>query len=920
VSYSDFSLQTRSKKIILAQLEAKEKLKLFTVHSGTIYKKSVKYFVTAVRVNSVDLVEASTNALTAGEFYYSPDEGILYVRLSDNTDPVANSLYVSYKFFFANIPVNLPHSITTGESVHYDSRIKSIGSLKLELDFEQTGISLETNSSISLENNDGYFDSIFDPLIWENGTANFWSWSDDLPTSEAKLIYKGIITDKAFSPTEVKFTLKDELSKLKQPLVVSRFSALDGEVDNSILDTPKRVVLGKVDNLRTVGVDKTLTGYPITGTISGSADTNLLSGTISGIATSNTINGLGTSFTTQISAGQKLKVITPLVEYSYTVNTVTSNTVLTITGTVSVTFSNALGRNADVENNIVTGTGTAFKTLLSPNDKISLTVNSTLYTYKVRSISSDTSLLLDDEITATFTGVSATNFPEIPYRGKNRSWHIAGHKLREYSVNITVVNNATNITVDNISDIEAGDYVTILGSSYLVKRVSNNMITLNQALATTPVVSDTVTKIPVQSVSVGTTQYIINRDFTVSNTSTDAVINFNSLAEFNVTNSNNPTISFTFTSGSPNVTTSSTTVDLSTILSPRDWIRAKSITTPTWYEVLSVNTSSLVLRVNATANFTGTIQYKKPDFINDDSLVTVSCLGLESGSTWIRYPSQVVKWVLDYSGLTNQDAASFTQAAEDCKFLMSLYYPKSIGSEIPALRDIITEVNKSVFGSLFLNNSFNYTYNILNADKPESLTVVKDEDIINFSVTTKTNIINSLILKYGPYVDLDAQVETFKTIIADSAFVNEAVESKQRLEVTSYLYKLEDAQIISERWLFFRSLTQSVVSLNAKLNFSLNTLNDVLLLDLSRLYKRFGSSSKRKVGIINSISKNGDSTSVQINDLGNVFSRVPAMAPDTAADYLAGAEEVDRYGYILDNQTETPDITSELELGTTLIG
>jgi hypothetical protein len=919
MSYADFAKKTRSKKIILAHLEAREKLKLFNVYSGSIYSKSVNYFVTEVKVNGTYLTEASSNALTAGQFYYSPDEGLLYVRLTDNSDPKLNSVYVTYKFFFSNIPVNLPHSITTGETVHYDSRIKSIGNLKLELDFEQTGIALETNSSITLENNDGYFDNIFDPLIWENGTVRFWSWSDDLPTSEAKLIYRGIVSDKTFSPSQVSFNLKDELSKLRQPLNWGRFSSLDGELDNSVINTPKRVILGRVDKIRTVGVDKTLEGYPVTGTITGSADTNLLSGTVSGSATTNTINGLGTSFTTQITAGQRIRIITPLTEYSYTVNTVVNNTQLTISGTISVTFSGAQARNADVENNVVSGTGTSFLSQLSPGDTLNLTVNSTAYEYKIRSISSNTALLLDDEITATFTSVNATNLPAIPYRAKNRLWHIAGHKLREYSVNITAIDNATNIRVNNINDIEQGDFVTILGSSYLVLRVSGNLITLNQATSPTPIVGDTVTKIPVQQVFVGNTQYVINRDFTISNTTTDAVLTFNSLAEYNVAKTNNPNLSFTFTSGSRNVTTSSTTVDLTTLIKPRDWIKAKIITAPDWYEVLSVDTSSLTLRTSAVASYTGAIQFKSPDYINDDSLVTVSCLGLDTGS-WVRYPAQAVNWMLTSAGLTDINSSSFTQAEADCNFTLSLYYPRSIGQEIPALRDMITDINKSVFGSLYLDNSFNYTYKILNADKPEDLEAIKDEDIVNFSVATKSNIINSLILKYGPYVDLDAQSETFNTILRDSNFVNEAVETKQRLEVTSYLYYEDEATIIAERWIFFRSLTQSVVTLSAKLNLALKTLNDALLLDLSRLYKRFGSSSKRKIGIINSISKTGDTTSVQINDLGNVFTRVPAIAPDTAADYSVGSEDLDRYGYVLDNDTETPDTTSEDELGTILIG
>jgi hypothetical protein len=920
MAYSDYADKTRSQKLILAQLSAREKLKLFDLYSGSIYRRIVNYFVTSVKVNGDYLVEASSNILSPGEFYYNPVEGYLYVRLIDDTDPKLNSIYASYRFFFSNLSADIPSNIVSGDIVHYDARIKGIGQLKLELDFENTGISLETNSSIQLENNDGYFDNIFDTLIWENNSAKFWSWSRDLPYSEAKLIYRGIITDKSFSSKEVKFNLKDELSKLRQSVSVGLFSELDGDLDSSMINKPKRIVFGRCDKLRTVGINKTLDGFKLTGSISGSADLNLIPGTVSGLASTNAINGTGTNFLTSVNPGDSIKITHVFSEYTYTVATVISNTQLTITGLLTASFSLATMRNNEVENNLLTGTGTSFLSEVSPGDSISVTVDQVEYSYGVAEVVDDTNIVLDDEIEASFIGVDGFNSPEIPYRGRNRLWHIAGHKLREYNLTISSVIDPTNINLVAINDLEVGDYLLINGYKYIVVRISGTNVRLNQALRSAVSGGDYATKIPVRIAYSDKQEYVIDRDFSVLNTSSDAILEFNDLAEFNVATPKNPTITFSFTSGSRDVSTVANDKDLTSILRPRDWIRAKSIGLPTWYEILKVNQDSLVLRTPASDNYTGNIQYKNPSYISDDTLVTVDTLGLEDGDSWIRYPAGAVKWLLDNVNLTDINLDSFAEALDSCQYTLSMVYPRSIGNAIPSIRDIIKDINESVFGSLYLDSNFQYSYKILNADRPEELTVVKDEDIIGFSVSTKSDIYNSVALSYAPYTDLDSQDDAFKSIIIESDFVNEAVEKVEQLKAVSYLYWESEATTIAERKLFFNSGTKSVVSVSAKLNFILNSLNDVISLDLSRLYKRYGSAVKRKMGLINSIVKDGSSTNIQINDLGNIFSRVPSIAPNDAPDYAPGIEEVDSYGYILDNDTETPDASSELELGSNLIG
>jgi hypothetical protein len=916
--YVDYAARSRSQKVLLATIEAKEKLKLFTIDENK-FKRNVDYYVVGVNVDGSELEEAMSEDLGFSQYYFNPSSGELFVRLQSDKDPKETSLFVTYRLFFSNIPANAPHNLTSGHIVHYDSRIEKIGGLKLELDYENTGIALETDSSITLENNDGYFDGIFDRLIFENNKVRFYSWSLDLPFEEAKLIYRGFISDKSFSTQNIGFSLKDQLSVLRQPLDWPRFSELDGNLEESIIDKPKRIVFGRVDNLRLIGIDKELDGFELSGTISGSADTNLLSGTVSGTAGSSTITGLNTLFLTQVSNGDRIRVTGSLSEFTYTVSNVVSNTSLTISGTISQSFSGFSARNQNILNNKIIGIGTSFIDQVSPDDEITVIQDQTEYKFSVEDVLSNTEITLQDEIEVSFSGVKASNTPDIPYRRINRRWHVAGHKLREYSVLVTEVINFQSFKVNNPLDIENGDYVRIDGNTYIVRRVSTNIITLNQNLRTELQVGDSVTKIPVSECLVDNTRFIVDRDFSIDNSQDDCVLVFNDLAEFNAALPRSINITFSFSSGSRSIASVNSEVDLTTVIKPRDWIRARSINLPDWYEVLSVSQTSVILRSPAQATFSGQIQLKSPSYINDNSLVLADCLGLDNGS-WIRHPSDAVKWILEEVGIDELNQDSFLEAKNDCRFDLSLYYPYSIGGEIPKIRDIISDINGSCFGSLYLDSDFQYTYKILNADRSLDMPIIKDEDVISFRVQTKSNIFNSVLLNYSPFVDPRSGEDAFKTILIESDFVNQAIQKKQQLDVTSYLFKEEDARVIAQRWLFFRSLTQSVITLTTKLQFSLLSLNSPVMIDLSRLFTRYGGASSRRIGLVNSITKDGLNTIIQINDLGNIFSRVTTISPNDAGDFDLEVDQLDSFGYIVDNLTETPDPASEVGLGVSLIG
>ena len=921
LNYSDFSNSPRSQKIILAKINSVKLGKSFSLVSGEIYQKQVAYYCYKFLANGVSLTEATSQALNPGEFYYNPISGILYVRMSDGSDPKTKQCLIGYQHFYSNIPVNIAHDLNDGVEVNWDARIKSTGELKLEIDYEQTGIAIESDSNISLENNDGYFDEIFDTHIFDNQEISIWSWTQKLPPSEAKLIYRGKIKDKAFTSQEVRFNIRDQIKELRKKLVMPLFSSLDGDVSPSVINKPKRLILGKAKQLKTEGIDKVLDGYLLTGLLSGDADRNLLTGTLSGLSGSNIVTGSGTLFTTELVAGDKIRVIGPFNEYQYTVLSITSDSQLTLTGTISVSFNLFEGRNLSILNNIITGVGTDFVNQVVPNDSLKITINEVDYKFTVETVNSATNITLSDEIEESFLNKQVRNEPQIPYRRKNRVWSISGHKLRQYQGLITLIEDSLNIEINSIGDIEEGDLVDINGEPRFIDNISGVKIRINQSLPVGTVVGDAITKVPVPSVFLGQERLIINRDYLITNT-TEAKIVLNELAEFNLAKIQSPVISFQFTNGSNTVNSLSSTIDLTTVFQPRDWIRSKDITLPLWFEIRSVSETSLTLISPWTQPSISSLSFKKsPQYASDDSLVTCDCIGLESGGQWIKNASNAVKWLLGQASITNIDNASFDLASGVCDFTLSAAYPESIGGSLPEIKQIISSINESVFGSLFLNDDFQYSYQILNADRPLDLEEIRDDDIISFQVNTRNNISSIAEVNFRKFTNLADGANTSLTYRTESQFTQNSSQNFETVSRDLLLYKESDAQLMAQRLLFFRSLSQTLVTITSGLNLALKSLNDRVFINLSRIFKRFGSTDRRRIGIINAIYKDGYGTKAVFNDLGNIFNRVGVIAPNTQANYSASDEsDIVRWAYVVDNQMEVPDASSEKELGNNLIG
>ena len=878
--------------------------------------------------------------------------------------------------------------------------VQSTGAVGQQLDDEATGIVLESNSSVTLLN-DGFFDLVYDTMIWENKNVSFYTWFPDTPITEARKIFEGLVESKDYGINIVSFKVKDFIFKLRDKLTQSVFTSSDGSIADSILGTPKRRIYGQVKQLQCVGIDLLKDGFlgtgtvsinttlsSLTGTASGTYLSNDITGTVAGNIGTNTITGTGTNFTTMLSINEKIRVTNGTSTFEYTVLNIASATSLTVTQNITATFSGFTAKNSSRGNRKIYGIGTSFLSQVPQGSTIRFTNGTLNYSFKIETIESDTELTTASPIGTTFTGFTMVNDsvernvltgvgttfidsisigdtvrlpfnggfiesnvdaipsntsliltdsisepvissqyyikPEVSYWNKNRNWHIAGHKLREPTTTISSVISNNRFMLADTSDIFEGDRLLVNGSFVVVRRLVGNELITQTAVSPIPNIGDTVKKLPVQNVYFGLQEMVYSRDWTYTNNSIDCKIQFTPSAEFNVTQEKFLGVTLEFVNGSKLLTTSSV-VDLRTILKTRDKIRKNSNVSGEgdYYEIAHVKEQEIILR----SAYTGTSEpqlalYKSINFIQDDSLITVNCLGYEDSGLWLKTPSDAVRHlILNDAGFTSVNEASFTQAKEDCNYIVSIVSPSTIGGKPEPIRDVITKINESVFGSLYGNSSNSISYSILNSDKPSTQQLVQDDDIISFNADSVGKYYNQIIVNYRPFIDQVTGEPTTEKITFNSEFVNSFLQISNTLEKDIYLYEQDKAQIIAERLALFNSLSRTKIVLQGKMNFFLNSVNDRITLKLDRLFARYSSSDKRRIGIVTGIKRSQTQVELTLSDLGNIFNRVPSIAPNAANDWSgASSDEKLQYGYVLDNNTYTPDTSSEEGLGSILIG
>lgn len=850
-TYSAFKNLTSSEKNILAWVHGNQRVFNFTNVSGTIYKKTMSYYVVAVENDGTALTDGGDTTPDSGEFYFDTTTKELYINIGE--DPTGNFIAVTYRLFFSDSGQNLSYDLDSGQVVHYEPLLDSSSkfSTQLDGDVDQLGFASVGSGSLKLINTGSYFDDIYDLIQFENGDVQIFSTGESIPNSEIQTIYRGKIDSKSYSDTYVTFKLKDPLTVLTELVPLNLYSSSDGDLSETDIGTAKRRIYGEVDGARCVGISKILDGFALTGTFTASV-------------ASTTVTGSGSSLLSELSPGDTVKY-------------------------------------AGVE------------------DTLELTV---------KTVDSDTQFTVEDGLEEAMTAATVTNLPQRGVRIKNRNWRICGHILKEPATTVVSGTSETRFTVSSAADLFAGDIIAVNGERKQIRRISGSTIVLETALSFTPSASQTVVKSPVQAVYLGSKLLSFSTDYSLTNTS-EATIVLNALAEVNVTPPRTGLGTVSISNGSRTLTGVGT--DFVRDLRPRDYISITGVSGS--FEVLQIDSETHVQMAASWSEVTQsskTYKIKSVEYANDDSIVTVQCLGItEDGTktgTWINTAAGIAKHLLTEAGESaNLNTSSFSTASTDAPQRISIKVPLRFGDQEESIKEVINVANKSVFGSLVLDNDYKFKYSVLTPKKPADALSLMDDDILSWDVKTDSRkILNKVIVNYK-FKDADPITgeESNSVYEKTSTFVDRLIKTNRSETFDVHLFLSSEADIIAQRYRFIRELSSSIVVLKSKLNLVDKELNDVIYFELDRLFKRYGSNDATKIGIINRIQKDAFSTLVEVNDLSGWYNRVCTICPNTATVYSSASTTAKNRafnGYIVDNNDNLANSSNPESFGANLIG
>lgn len=332
-SYAEFQTQEVSEKVGLAIVEAARKLVGWSLDSGSVYKRTSFEHSVISRIieNGTTYTQVYSRAsVVASTFYIDRATRTIYLQTSDSSNPNSKFIGCVGQFFFSNVAgIAAPHDLSAGFEVEWLPLIAKCGQFSYELDNQyQLGEALEGGGKIEFHADLEFWQSRFDKLIWENQRVRVYSWNRALPFTEAKIIFKGFIQGKEFSPSDkVSFTLKDTINATRGEVQLPLMSELVGvRLPDGEKEKKQRRIYGRIDGFVPINTDQVLDGYPCTGTVSVAFDSTNLVGT-------------GTSFLSELAPDDE--IIVPGLVDSVRIATIIDDTTATISEKAQVAIASA---------------------------------------------------------------------------------------------------------------------------------------------------------------------------------------------------------------------------------------------------------------------------------------------------------------------------------------------------------------------------------------------------------------------------------------------------------------------------------------------------------------------------------------------------------------------------------------------------
>lgn len=885
-TFDDYKIASASQKEGLCTLEGARQLVGWTVFSGSIYEIpfSDTPVVVSLEEDGVALtLAASAAACTAGKYYYDVTVGKVYCRLADSGNPDSSFMALVFKYFFSTSGVKLPYDLSTGIDVYWQPLLTSLSNFKLEIDNKDTqlGLAIEGTGTIKFVNDQSFWASRYDKIFFENQLISIYSWERTLPLSEVQILFRGRVTGKTYDTEAVQFQAKDVLNKLRDNFDLDTYAdfsythsvlgSVFSRVTDSQLEAKLRLIYGKANGVVAMNVDQVLPD-----TTNGETEASELTG--SGFL----LWSGGTSIAASVTNG---------------------NATVTMGSTI-------------VEHGVCGGDQIVFSS--QPEVK-----------YTILDCPATTTISLTENYTGTTASAAAYLLPARQRRQHNRHFKVAGHPLSEVSTTITSVSDGSTFRVASAAGLLVGDNIIVTSGSVDYDRViesitDTNLIVVTTLISPIPIVTDVVKRPGVQKVYLDHQLLIQGTDYTVD--STNALVKLTRTVtaagtgvcapEFTHTKNSLWSGKITFTMSSKYVVGGANTAGSSnhpigemtaftSDFRPGDYLEDHN---GTWHEVQTIYGDGGMI-LNSAPSSNGSVEngtYKKIEWFQEGTNKLICDVRGRTANntttgTWLRTAPDIVYDILSDIGLSTGAFATFDDAADAVPFDVALVVPSTVeGKTTGSIRDAISSLNRSIFGVLLQNSDLDLAYSILSADKVTMVSFDRG-DVIDFSILSDgSKLIKSAVVAYDVReMDFVTLAKSDRQVTHTSDIGQYILKLNREFLVTTNLVNEDDATTMASRWAFLLELVTSKLTAQIKMQGATISVSDAVEVNHPKLYERFGSDIRRRLGLTSMISRGVTKSTFTIDDLSNAFSRVATIAEASASDYTAASDsEKVSSGYI----------------------
>ena len=233
---------TQSTKIFLAEIEPSERLNSWTLYSGSIYYADIDVIdVAGVKEDGIIFGEVNSIAeITAGKWFHGKNK--IYLQSISGT-PFTNVIVASYKLYYATEDIML-------NDIFYEGILNSIPVIHQQKAEIYWGVSIISSGSSSFISGSGFFDEKYKNYIWINKNVTILLGGDDLPYSEYKKQFGGIITNVSLSTNKLNINYEDKKTELEDTIPKNIYNTTDyPNLDSEDIGKPIPLIYGTVSKV-----------------------------------------------------------------------------------------------------------------------------------------------------------------------------------------------------------------------------------------------------------------------------------------------------------------------------------------------------------------------------------------------------------------------------------------------------------------------------------------------------------------------------------------------------------------------------------------------------------------------------------------------------------------------------------------------